>query len=139
MKEVLSRLIKKRHLRIIVYLAAIMIFGRELFIGLYPRISLLFLDKAQLSEIAVEKKSIGKTLDYLYSQNQDPKIIKISKIQRVEWPDESLGTSDIVKYSDKGNISGYQITISADNEILTVHTDSSLRTVYLLKGGKKVA
>lgn len=139
MNDFAKRVINQRHLRIIVYCAAILVFAYEILVPLYSRITVLFLDKAYASDISVEKKAIAVALKYLNSQNRDPKEIKIIRVQPIHWPDASLGTSSLIDQYNLQIVPGYKIEIMTDKEAFFIHTDFSLQKVYLVKNGKRVA
>lgn len=139
MKIEWNNFVTQRHLRIIVYSAAILVFAYEILVPLYAKISVLFLDKAYASDISVEKKAISVSLKYLNSQNQDPKMIKIVKVQAMQWPDASLGTVALIDQYNTKLVPGYKVEILADQEAFFVHADFPLQKVYLVKNGKRVA
>ena len=135
----LTNILNTKHLRIIVYGAAILVFAYEVLVPLYSRIAFLFLDKVYASDISVEKKAIAITLKYLNSQNQDPKMVKIVKVQAMQWPDASLGTVALIDQYNTKLVPGYKVEILADQETFFVHADFPWQKVYLVKNGKRVA
>lgn len=135
----LTHILNTKHLRIIVYGAAILVFAYEVLVPLYSRISFLFLDKVYASDISIEKKSISLVLKYLNAQNQDPTMIKIVKVEVMQWPDTSLGTVSLIDQYNTKLIPGYKVEILADKETFFVHADFPWQKVYLVKNGKRVA
>ena len=139
MKVLINRFLQEKHLRIIVYSAAILVFAYEILVPLYSKVAFLLLDKVYASDISIEKKAIGVVLKYLNSQNQDPKMIKILKVQAMQWPDTSLGTVSLIDQYNTKLIPGYKVEILVDKETFFVHADFPWQKVYLVKNGKRVA
>lgn len=135
----LTNILNTKHLRIIVYGAAILVFAYEILVPLYSRVAFLFLDKVYASDISVEKKSISLVLKYLASQSQDPEMITIVKVQAMQWPDASLGTASLIDQYNTKLVAGYKVEILADKETFFVHADFPWQKVYLVKNGKRVA
>lgn len=83
----------------------------------------------------IEKLSKEKLADYL---KIDVNQIEIVKVEKVDWPDASLGAPEQEMMYAQVITPGYKVTMMAGSVLYEAHTDLNGQQIVLVKNGERL-
>lgn len=86
-------------------------------------------------ETLIEKLSKEKLAVYL---KIDVGQIEIVKVEKIDWPDASLGAPEEGMMYAQVITSGYKVTMMAGSVLYEAHTDEQGNQIVLVKNGKRL-